>query len=747
MSEVPGESIKWIDFLENMARQYDLTSIQTETLIHIFPSSQEFISISEVVQKLLSSTSAIRGRLTNIFRKFETKNPDLFESRKGSKLEALQFFLSSQYVNSYTPQTLENDEIEEELQEWSFDTPTVDQRGEILHRKTYSVSYFSEILADGISLEMVLIPGGTFTMGSPESEERSRDNERPQHDVTVPSFFMAKYPVTQGQWKAIASRTDLKVKLDLDPEPSNFQEPYQDIDRWERPVEQVTWYQAVEFCKRLSKLKGRYYRLPSEAEWEYACRAETTTPFYFGKTITPELVNHDGRSPYANAPEGEYREQTTPVGQFPPNAFGLCDMHGNVREWCADRWYNDYNGAPTDGSIWLKEGNKERSPLRGGSWLNLSIICRSAFRIGSYGRNLKDRDIGFRVVCYVNSYIPPTFEDDEFELEKELKEPEAPTVEQEAPTIDWNFEAPTVAVDQLEEELQEWSFEASTVDQRGEIIDRRTYTAFYFTEILADGISLEMVLIPGGTFMMGSPESEKESRDSERPQHDVTVPPFFMGKYPVTQGQWKAIASRTDLKVNLDLDPEPSRFKKPYQDINRWQRPVEQVSWYQAAEFCKRLSKLKGKNYRLSSEAEWEYACRAGTTTPFYFGETITPELVNYNGNYSYGDGPKGEYREQTTPVGQFPPNAFGLYDMHGNVWEWCTDDDHDNYVGAPTDGSVWVDSKKNFLSINVTRLRGGSWVTYPDNCRSAIRDNFDRRDDHHDFIGFRLVCDGGRTL
>ena len=163
---------------------------------------------------------------------------------------------------------------------------------------------------------------------------------------------------------------------------------------------------------------------------EYACRAGTTTPFYFGKTITPELVNHDGRSPYANAPEGEYRKQTTPVGQFPPNAFGLCDMHGNVREWCADRWYNDYNGAPTDGRIWLKEGNKERSPLRGGSWLNLSIICRSGFRVSSYGRNLKDRDIGFRVVCYVNSYIPPTFEDDEFELEEELQEPsvEAPTV-------------------------------------------------------------------------------------------------------------------------------------------------------------------------------------------------------------------------------------------------------------------------------------------------------------------------------
>jgi formylglycine-generating enzyme required for sulfatase activity len=215
-----------------------------------------------------------------------------------------------------------------------------------------------------------------------------------------------------------------------------------------------------------------------------------------------------------------------------------------------------------------------------------------------------------------------------------------------------------------------------------------------------------------------------------------------MGKYPVTQGQWKAIASRTDLKVKLDLDPEPSRFKEPYQDIDRWQRPVERVTWYQAAEFCKRLSKLRGRNYRLPSEAEWEYACRAGTTTPFYFGETITPELVNYNSNYTYGNGPKGEYRQQTTPVGQFPPNAFGLYDMHGNVREWCADEWHENYQNAPTDGSIWLNGKKNR-----SPLRGGSWANNPNYCRSAIRYNYHWRDDHLYTAGFRVVCDGGRTL
>ena len=184
-----------------------------------------------------------------------------------------------------------------------------------------------------------------------------------------------------------------------------------------------------------------------------------------------------------------------------------------------------------------------------------------------------------------------------------------------------------------------------------------------------------MVAIPGSTFTMGSPKSEEVSTDRERPQHNVAVSPFFMGKYPVTQGQWRAIASRADLKVNLDLDPEPSYFKEPYQDIDRWQRPVQKVNWCQAVEFCERLSKLTGRNYRLPSEAEWEYACRAGTTTPFYFGETITPELANYCGNYTYGEGPIGEYRNQTTPVGQFSANGFGLYDMHGNVWEWCADE------------------------------------------------------------------------
>jgi formylglycine-generating enzyme required for sulfatase activity len=287
-----------------------------------------------------------------------------------------------------------------------------------------------------------------------------------------------------------------------------------------------------------------------------------------------------------------------------------------------------------------------------------------------------------------------------------------------------------------------FTFEVVKVKDSGSIVNSSQGSATQKIENLGNGVSLEMVKIPGGSFLMGSPDTEAERFDREGPQHYVNVPEFFMGKYVVTQGQWKAIAYRTDLKVELDLEPDPSRFKEPYKDIDRWNRPVERVKWYEAVEFCKRLSKLTGRNYRLPSEAEWEYACRAGTTIPFYFGETITTELVNYDGNYTYGNGPKGEYRKQTIPVGQFPANAFGLYDMHGNVWEWCEDEWHDNYAGAPTDGSVWLNGDKER-----SPLRGGSWAYSPDICRSAIRSLYIRRDDLCNLTGFRLVCDGGRTL
>ncbi len=294
--------------------------------------------------------------------------------------------------------------------------------------------------------------------------------------------------------------------------------------------------------------------------------------------------------------------------------------------------------------------------------------------------------------------------------------------------------------------LSVFNFQIVGVNAKGEQIKKESKQSQYFSEDLGNGITLEMLAIPGGTFLMGSPQDEKDSFGDERPQHEVNVPPFFIGKYPITQEQWRAIASRTDLKVDpsaplrVNLDLNPAYFKdRPDSD----RRPVEQVNWYDAIEFCARLSKLTGREYRLPSEAEWEYACRAGTTTPFYFGETITGELANYRASETYAGEAKGEYREETTPVGQFPPNAFGLYDMHGNVWEWCADTWHDNYDGAPTDGSAWIENGND----NRSSLRGGSWHNPPPLSHSVYRSGKVRRDEIGSTIGFRVVCGAGRTL
>jgi formylglycine-generating enzyme required for sulfatase activity len=278
------------------------------------------------------------------------------------------------------------------------------------------------------------------------------------------------------------------------------------------------------------------------------------------------------------------------------------------------------------------------------------------------------------------------------------------------------------------------------------IIHEYERTAQYFIEDLGNGIQLEMVMIPSGSFMMGSPETEEGSTDDERPQHQVTIKAFCLGKYQVTQAQWKAVAAFP--QVNKELKLDPSRFKGDGSTSLTNHRPVEQVSWENAVEFCDRLSRHTKRQYRLPSEAEWEYACRAGTTTPFHFGETITTNLANYQGtdneeykwSGSYGSGPKGVYREETTAVGSFGvANNFGLYDMHGNVWEWCQDDWHSDYEGAPTDGSAWLSSEE---SSDRKLLRGGSWGDLPEDCRSASR-SYASLDDNNADIGFRVVCCG----
>jgi formylglycine-generating enzyme required for sulfatase activity len=273
------------------------------------------------------------------------------------------------------------------------------------------------------------------------------------------------------------------------------------------------------------------------------------------------------------------------------------------------------------------------------------------------------------------------------------------------------------------EELRTFRFTVVSVNERGQQVNQRRGESKSFVEMLPGEVGLEMVAIPSGRFVMGGDGS-----------HEVTVPPFFLGRSTVTQRQWKAVA---DLPLEQrELEANPSRFKGD-------EFPVEQVSWLDVQEFCLRLSKVTGRDYRLPSEVEWEYACCAGTTTPFHFGKTLTTSLANYSGNHTFSKEKKGIYRGETTPVGSFPPNGFGLYDMHGNVWEWCEDHYHSDLSEAPQDGSAWIDEGAESNANRV--LRGGSWYYAPGNCRSASRGYYPDNRSHH--IGFRVVCCAPSTL
>jgi formylglycine-generating enzyme required for sulfatase activity len=244
---------------------------------------------------------------------------------------------------------------------------------------------------------------------------------------------------------------------------------------------------------------------------------------------------------------------------------------------------------------------------------------------------------------------------------------------------------------------------------------------------VVNSLGIKFKFVPAGDFLMGAAEGEAGHSPHERPQHPVTLTkPYYMGIYPITQQQFEAV-----------MGSNPSKFRSP--DGEPLDRPVESVSWEEAVEFCRRLSEdvaetEAGRVYRLPTEAEWERACRARTTTPFSVGESLSAHDANFNGAYPYGDAAPGPYREETTPVGGFAPNAFGLYDMHGNVWEWCLDCYHNHYyVSSPRKDPLGPARGKTRV------VRGGSWHSTALQCRSASR-NAGVQDSRDPQIGFRIV-------
>ena len=523
---------------------------------------------------------------------------------------------------------------------------------------------------EDVKLEMVLIPAGKFKMGFTKKEledlkvefqeERKKYLKKElgkedldfvdliiikqgkQHEVTLTkSYYMGKHEVTQEQWEAVMGKNPSEEK------------------GAKLPVTDVSWEDCQEFIKKLNKKTDGGYRLPTESEWEYACRAGTTTAYSFGDKITPKDANYR---------DSELVGKPVAVGSYKPNAFGLYDMHGNAFELCED-WDADYPaGAVTDPK---GPATGEYRVGRGGCFYHNVSDARSSRR-NDYSPYNRYGGGGFRLARTIDLKAWKE-EEAKAKVKKEAEEAKAKVKKAKAK------EAQKKAAMSLQKKVEE-------------------------KEDLGKDVKLDLVLIPAGKFMMGSPASEKDRSDNET-QHEVTLTkPFYMGKYEVTQEQWEAV-----------MGNNPSEVKGA-------KLPVIDVSWEDCQEFIKKLNAKTSGGYRLPTEAEWEYACRAGTSTAYSFGDKITPKNANY---------PDSRIGKPVA-VGSYKANTFGLYDMHGNLLEWCEDWYGDYPAGALTDPRGPATGKYHVL-------RGGCFSLF--NCRSSNRNYAGAPGiQFNHIVGFRLA-------
>jgi formylglycine-generating enzyme required for sulfatase activity len=529
---------------------------------------------------------------------------------------------------------------------------------------------------NSLGTEFVLVPKGKFLMGGTGGNPGTKEVEI-KHD-----FYLGQYEVTQWEWMQVMGNN-----------PSNFQNPppakplskqeqakltldelqklkeKEDRDKenhWKsHPVENVSWEDCQKYIERLNqkeKTAGWEYRLPTEAEWEYACRGGSGRPvleygfdYYFERpanNLLPEMANFQDSG----------KNRTCKVGSYKPNRLGLYDMHGNVWEWCQDEIPGD-----------LKDPKAASQRVnRGGSWDNDSGNGRAANR-GVFASSVRYATLGLRL-----ARVPVTVP--------------APA---NAP-----FDA-----EQARAHQQAW---ATHLGMTGET---------------TNSIGMKLALIPAGKFRMGSPDNEpgREKDDREGPRHEVEITrPFYLGVYPVTVGQFREFVNARKYQTEAEtggayglrdgkwgIDRQANWRKPGFQQTDT--RPVVCVSWNDAQAFCAWLSKKEGRTYRLPTEAEWEYSCRAGTFTRFYFGNDDS-DLHNHAWY-------EGNSKPMTYPVGEKQPNAWGLCDMAGNVRNWCQDRyGKDYYKNSPKQdppGPIAGDARV---------VRGGSWYHNLAQCRSAYR-------------------------
>ena len=502
-------------------------------------------------------------------------------------------------------------------------------------------------LTNSIEMKFTLIPAGEFEMGD--------YIDRPIHRVRISQpYYLGIYEVTQSQYERVTGTN-----------PSWFSKtgPAKDrvsgLDTSDSPVEFVSWNDAQEFCRKLSALNGeqpngRRYRLPTEAEWEYACRAGTKTKFHFGDVLNGDKANVDGKLPEGTTTEGPSLERATSVGRYGANAFGLYDMHGNVGEWCEDVYnakaYSQRSGLTTDPFV---TSGSENRVMRGGSFDAYSRGARSANRYGIRPVN-RNYNYGFRVVC----------------------EPTGVTSSNNPGSL---RDAPTSSGD---------------INLIGKRVGE---------ERSDNGLKLALVWCPPGEFRMGSPPGEKGRATDEEQVDVVLTRGSWLGKYEVTQEQWSRVMSKKPWMSEL---PQLRSEGPTY--------PASSVSWDLAKEFCEKMTASEQSSgrlpkewqYTLPTEAQWEYACRSGTTTRYSFGNDES-KLSEYTSRYE-------KDVLGTQQVGRKKPNAWGLYDMHGNVWEWCAD----VYVSRLPGGTDPEVKSGDTLRV----LRGGGPELAPQKARSASR-------------------------
>ncbi len=617
-----------------------------------------------------------------------------------------------------------------------------------------ALTCFSHTLyADNNYIEpmMVTLPSGEFLMGSKES-----NSEQPIHRVKVGSFKLAKYNVTNKEFMQFIKATNYKPtkvclfkgQKDVLQEQSMTWDEDKDISRQFNPITCLSWKDTQAYIAWLSTQTNKRYRLPSEAEWEYAARAGSTTKFHFGDDEKNLCQYGNGYDQPASKGIGsffnwstkgiecnDYEHTSTIVGTYSPNKFGLYDMIGNASQWVADCYHTNYQGGPKTASAWT-DANCTTPFARGGTWSTTANSQRSAFRpaleevkaIAQQGYF----DRGFRLALDIKNDIKKGIKDD----------------------------ASTPLSDSHKSFITDLTKAQQTVIERKAIAlkEREALLATYKNWEKTPVIVPPMVNIPAGEFLMGSNRSSKE-----KPVHKVNVKAFKISKYEVTIKQFKQFAAATNYITGNECWKYLSEGGGPFKDgisvvPGNWLtpeyapsdfHPVMCVSWDDANAYITWLSQQTGTKYRLPTEAEWEYASGAGSTAKYFFGND-DKGICQYGNTFDESgmrafvrdkDYKKEEMAcddgaEYTTVVGMYKPNAFGLYDMIGNISEWVEDCDHNNYEGAPNDGSAWI-SEKCYM-----RSRKGSSYGPGDGSHTALRAHGGKNNRSSLGEGFRVAED-----